>query len=264
MTSKYIKSVVAFLFIGSWSVSVLADDQSDLMGKWQVIEASVNNESQRTLNYQYNDDRLVGRELTITPQSILSNLPGGSRCQSPSFKQQALTLDSWVRKTIGEAESASVKSYNLDSPASGNVTVFSVNCQRGSFSGEVEADNVLIAFSTHKIWLNWSDGTILTLAPAEANTLPQPSFSCAKASNETENAICSDGELAAYDVSVDRAYNFWRKQAGTVGNSLIQHRLIKTQKAWLHERNSCGEDKTCLKTQMQRRLESLAHVMDEQ
>jgi len=263
MTSKYIKSVVAFLFIGSWSVSVLADDQSDLMGKWQVIGASVNTESQRTLNYQYNDDRLVGRELTITSQSILSNLPGGSRCQSPSFKQQALTLDSWVIKAVGEADSASAKSYQLGVPGSESITAFSIDCQQGAFSGGDDGDNALIAFSAHKIRLNWSDGIILTLAPAEVNTSPQPSFSCAKASNETENAICSDGELAAYDVSVDRAYNFWRKQAGTVGNSLVQRRLIKTQKAWLHERNSCGEDKTCLKTQMQQRLESLAHVMDE-
>jgi len=264
MTSKYIKSVVAFLFIGSWSVSVLADDQSDLMGKWQVIGASVNTESQRTLNYQYNDDRLVGRELTITPQSIFSNLPGSSRCLSPAFKQQALTLDAWVSKAMGEADSVSAESYHLDAPGSESVTVFSINCQNGTFSGEGDADNVLIAFSADKIRLNWIDGTILTLIPADANTLPQPSFSCAKASNETENAICGDGELASYDVSVARAFNFWRKQAVAVGNSVVQHRILKTQRAWLHERNSCGEDKTCLRTQMQQRLESLAHAMDEQ
>ncbi|MFZ4835055.1 lysozyme inhibitor LprI family protein [Rouxiella sp. Mn2063] len=264
MTSKYIKSVVAFLFIGSWSVSVLAEDQTDLMGKWQVVGASINTESQRTLNYQYNDDRLVGRELTITPQSILSNLPGSNHCQSPSFQQQELTLDSWVKKAVGEAESADAKSYNLGSPGNDSVTVFNINCQNGTFSGEGDADNVLIALSRHKIRLNWSDGTILILIPADTNTLPQPSFSCAKANNDTENAICNDAELAAYDVSVDRAFNFWRKQAVAAGNSVVQHRILKTQRAWLHERNSCGEDKTCLRTQMQQRLESLAHAMDEQ
>ncbi len=41
--------------------SLARADNSLVNGEWQVKQAFINTESERTLNYQFNDDRLVGR-----------------------------------------------------------------------------------------------------------------------------------------------------------------------------------------------------------
>ncbi|PWC10119.1 lysozyme inhibitor LprI family protein [Brenneria corticis] len=262
--NKLKKSSIFFTAI-FLSTTVFADEQNQLFGIWQVTEASINTESQRTLNYQYNDDRLVGREITIAPESISANFPGCVHCPLPDFKSEPMTLDTWVAKTEGDTDGANAKSYNLNSPGNEKVTVFTTRCAAGNFSSGGDASgNALLALSQHKIRLNWSDGIILTLQPVDAKTAPAPSFDCAKASNETEKAICGDRELASYDVSVKRSFDFFRQQAGEVGNSGLQQQITQEQKSWLRERNVCGKDKACLKTAMQNRLEALAHIMDGQ
>ncbi|MEE3664818.1 hypothetical protein V2I52_23385 [Brenneria sp. g21c3] len=246
------------------STTVFADAKNQLFGIWQVTEASINTESQRTLNYQYNDDRLVGREITISPKSISANFPGDVHCSSPVFKSEPMTLDTWVAKAEGDADGANAKSYNLNLSGNEKVTVFTTRCAAGNFSGGDAGGNALLALSQQKIRFNWSDGIILTLQPVDAKAAPAPSFACAKASNKTEKAICGDRELASYDVSVKRSFDFFRQQAGEVGNSDLQQQITQEQKSWLQERNACGKDKVCLKTAMQNRLEALAHIMDGQ
>ncbi|GAA3894224.1 hypothetical protein GCM10022405_19660 [Gibbsiella dentisursi] len=245
------------------SHAVSANTQNHIMGTWQVVEASINTESQRTLNYQYNDDRLVGREMTITPTSIAANFPGGIHCQVTEFNNESMTLDAWITKTEGTADSASAQSYHLKSPGNEEVTVFTTHCSTGNFSGGDTVGNALIALSQQRMRLNWSDGIILTLFPVKANTAVA-SFPCAKASSVTEKTICGDRELASYDVSVNRSFNFYRQHAAEVANNDLQQQITQGQKRWLLVRNSCGKDKTCLKATMQNRLETLAHSLDNQ
>ncbi len=260
-TLKNIGIFIPAIFL---STTVLANTQNEIFGAWQVTQASVNTESQRTLNYQYNDDRLVGREINIAPTLITANFPGGVHCQTPEFKNESMTLDAWITKTEGTADSASAKSYNLKAPGNEMVKVFATRCESGNFSGGDSASNALIALSQKKMRINWSDGVILTLIPVNTNSAAVPSFSCTQASNVTEKEICSDRELASYDVSVNRSFNFFRQQAVEVANKNLQKQIIQGQKSWIQERNTCGKDKTCLKKAMENRLETLAHIMDEQ
>lgn len=262
--SQHILKIASFylpvIFLAN---TVFANTQNHIMGTWQVSEASINTESQRTLNYQYNDDRLVGREMTITPTSISANFPGGVHCQGAEFNNESMTLDAWLIKTEGTADSASAQSYRLKSPGNEEVTVFTTHCSTGNFSGGDTVGNALIALSQQTMRLNWSDGIILTLFPVKANTT-EPSFPCAKASSVTEKTICGDRELASYDVSVNRSFSFYRQHAAGVENSDLQQQITQGQRRWLQVRNSCGKDKACLKDAMQNRLETLAHSMDNQ
>jgi hypothetical protein len=66
----------------------------------------------------------------------------------------------------------------------------------------------------------------------------QPSFSCQGALTPTEQAICADPELAAWDRAIDVLYPRQLKERGI---TRVQ------QKEWLDRRNTCAADPTCIR-----------------
>ncbi|WP_082022432.1 lysozyme inhibitor LprI family protein [Enterobacter sp. Bisph1] len=233
-----------------------------LQGEWQVEEAFVNTETERTLNYQFNDDRLVGRFLSITAQGISTTLPGGANCQSPTFKESSTTLDAWIAATQSIDEKGAAKAYDLGLEGNAKTQVETVTCATGHFANGSPGGNASLASINQRLLLNWTDGTVLQLKPVDKNSKPQPSFNCVKAASASEKAICGDRELASLDQSVARSYASMRTEAVTVGNKELEKKLQTQQKAWLTQRNSCNADVQCLKKSMNDRLETLAHSLD--
>ena len=77
-----------------------------------------------------------------------------------------------------------------------------------------------------------------------------PSFSCAGALSPTETAICSDNSLAALDRALATAYkNKFDGLPVESGNALdeVVWSLVMTQKAWAAFRDSCGNDRACIR-----------------
>ena len=65
----------------------------------------------------------------------------------------------------------------------------------------------------------------------------KPSFSCNKRLTKSEQAICADPELAAWDRAVSKVYGLIDKPAELA---------ISEQKDWLAQRDACGSNRDCL------------------
>lgn len=79
------------------------------------------------------------------------------------------------------------------------------------------------------------------------------SFDCQKAMQADEKAICADRSLNDMDVAMATKYQFLRGlfPMGTRG------RMMDAQKAWLHSRQKCGSDISCLTKLYEGRLQQL-------
>ncbi|MDR2582573.1 MAG: hypothetical protein LBC75_03740 [Fibromonadaceae bacterium] len=73
----------------------------------------------------------------------------------------------------------------------------------------------------------------------------KPSFDCAKASTPTENAICSDADLAKLDNTLNREYS----KASSV--------CKQGQKEWVSNRNTCSSNIQCLRNSYILRIQVL-------
>lgn len=71
-----------------------------------------------------------------------------------------------------------------------------------------------------------------------ASPVGSPSFSCTGSLSHSEQAICSDPELAAWDRAIAKLY--WiGMEGGNISQAMHQR--------WLFERDNCGADKVCLR-----------------
>ncbi|WP_337661636.1 hypothetical protein [Serratia marcescens] len=71
--------------------NVNAPTSSTIDGLWQVTQVNIDNETTRTLNYQLNDPRLLGRVITISTKSIENNLPEKDVCTAPTLSIERST-----------------------------------------------------------------------------------------------------------------------------------------------------------------------------
>lgn len=244
------------------TTSSLAQTVQSPVGSWQVTNLSINNQSQRTLEYQHDDDRLVGRFINVSPTAITADLPGGVNCSSPVFTQNNQTLDTWITQVFGEADDANAKNYRLGISGTEKATITAIQCKAGQITSGDSDRNVDIVFVGNKVLLNWTDGSLLTLKPIDQNTKPIASFNCDKAVTDTEKVICRNRSLASLDASVSRSYSGYRKEALRLNNRDLESKLVTQQKEWLKKRNVCVSDTDCLQKSMQERLESLSHSLD--
>ena len=262
MNSPKFAAIVLFAGALLFSASSLAQTVQSPVGSWQVTHVSINNQSQRTLEYQHDDDRLVGRFINVSPTAITADLPGGVNCSSPVFTQNNQTLDTWITQVFGEADDANAKNYRLGISGTEKATITAIQCKAGQITSGDSDRNVDIVFVGNKVLLNWTDGSLLTLKPIDQNTQPIASFNCDKAVTDTEKVICRNRSLASLDASVSRSYSGYRKEALRLNNRDLESKLVTQQKEWLKKRNVCVNDTDCLQKSMQERLESLSHSLD--
>lgn len=88
-------------------------------------------------------------------------------------------------------------------------------------------------------------------APLRASQAAQeqakPSFDCAKAGNATEKTICQNGNLAKLDASFALNYkNVLITFASPGFSKTAAAEERQAQKAWISQRNSCGEKVQCI------------------
>ncbi|MGK9172949.1 hypothetical protein KXR87_06935 [Yokenella regensburgei] len=262
MNVPKVVTLALILNAGFFTASSLAVTEKSPLGVWQVSDVAINDLSGRTLTYESDDDRLVGRFLTLTPDAIATDLPSGAHCQSPSYTQKNEKLDTWITRVFGTGDDANAKNYGLGIAGAEQAVVTTLDCKTGQFTNGDGNTPVDIVFAGNKVLLNWTDGTILSLKAVEQHGKPVASFSCDNAATASEKAICDNPSLASLDVSVSRAWKRYRKEAARLNKSDLQASLISGQKAWLAQRNGCADDKTCLQKSMQDRLEVLSHSLD--
>ncbi|QKJ85687.1 hypothetical protein PMPD1_0715 [Paramixta manurensis] len=237
-----------------------SDESGISNSQWQVSHVNVNTESERTLNYQYDDNKLVGRLIEFSSKSITSTLPEKSDCQQPTYQRQKTTLNQLISSSMSGDDSANAKNYDLGVDGNHQINSFKILCQSGSFGRDMTEANAWVAMpEAGKIFINWYDGTILTLTRLTAESNVSPSFDCHKAASQTEKTICQSNDLASWDVSVAKAYKSkltdYKKINPTDKDGLVK--ISHEQKAWLTIRNKCGTDTTCLKKTLMQRVDEL-------
>src|SRR5262249_52382773 len=82
------------------------------------------------------------------------------------------------------------------------------------------------------------------------------SFDCKKAASRVEHLICDDGDLNSFDSQIEGAY------LGALDRSNDPSHVKETQRAWLKERDGCGDAK-CMAAAYQRRIAVLSELSDE-
>ncbi len=92
----------------------------------------------------------------------------------------------------------------------------------------------------------------LSLDFGEAGRSHSPSFDCAKASSDTEKALCQRAELALLDRMLAAAYKAARDRTGADEDALKTQQL-----AWIETRNACGAEWGCLSEAMRSRIGEL-------
>lgn len=85
-----------------------------------------------------------------------------------------------------------------------------------------------------------------------AQTVPRPSFDCARAGTPTEHAICSSVELSEKDRRLAELYKLALAQSPT------PDAVKQQQRGWIAERDGCGSDVHCLADAMDSRAGQLS------
>ena len=88
-----------------------------------------------------------------------------------------------------------------------------------------------------------------------AASVTAPSFDCADARSDVENAICSDIDLRRLDGELGRAYSHLLHKLGSDERSVLR----AEQRRWIHQREQvCGAVVSCLRDALQARLDTLS------
>jgi uncharacterized protein YecT (DUF1311 family) len=247
-----------------------------VLGRWQVNGVLVDLGTTRTLRYDIDDPRLVGRLLTIGNGSIEIDGPETPACVGPQATDLPIGIDELIRKTMPRLGLPrgfpTAKDYNL--PVDGGATAHAivVTCHSGDLGpgsepiSEIDAHkrtalagDWMLPMSGGRLAVRWFDETILILSPVDSNAQPNPSFDCKKAGTATERAICSSLTLASLDRSVALSFENNRIQMKKEADDESLKELVARQRVWLAKRNACGATSTCLSQNMWKRLEELAN-----
>lgn len=258
LSAFLISSVFFSLTACAAEKNVNAPTSSTIDGLWQVTQVNIDNETTRTLSYQFNDPRLLGRVINISAQSIENNLPEKDVCTAPTLTIERSTLNQFIGKSMGGDKSISAKNYALKENGQTEVSLFKIACHSGSFGpADNGAGSSFAALNPQKMLVNWYDGSLLQLERLPKDPKPAASFDCAKSTSVVEKTICSDFNLSAYDKSVSQAWLLAKKQAADAGDKKLVATLNSTQKSWLLQRDKCRDDKDCLADTMQKRIDEL-------
>ncbi|QKJ85691.1 DUF1311 domain-containing protein [Paramixta manurensis] len=164
LLNKLIRASIVMLYCSALS-GFAQDNQLKIEGsQWKVSQVNVNTASERTLNYQYDDNKLVGRLIAFGSKSITSTLPEKTDCQQPTYQPQKTTLNQLISSSMSGDDSANAKNYDLGIDGNHPINSFKILCHSGSFGRDMSDANAWVAMpDTGQAFINWYDGTLLTL-----------------------------------------------------------------------------------------------------
>lgn len=262
-------NILLLLISGPFSLFPLYahnDSPLNLKGDWEVKNVYVSTNISSRPDLISEDPNLVGRTVKFSDSSIQGAILVSEGCRLPAFsKRSPISLNSLVARTAGEESSdKSAGEYDLPLAGSTSVTPYLVSCKSGLFGPEGEGiSNWVIKYEDNKILTNWDSQTYLLLEKLPAKLTPVPSFDCKKATSKTEKAICSDYELSSSDRSVALAYSISEQYIKGIGIDVKNEleALKVSQRNWLKERNSCGDNTQCISDKMQNRVSVLVEAV---
>lgn len=182
-------TVVTLLFLIGSAGSAISEDGNPALsnvpkafvGTWKVESVLVDLGSSRTLLYQRDDPRLIGKQFTISDLKIESNTPEARECLMPGAALWKTTARSLLALTLAPhgipGSRPTVNDYELPLAPDAQVDAWSVKCNPGRFGpyplntawGALSAKDLgtwIVALPTGHLALRWYDQTILILTRA--------------------------------------------------------------------------------------------------
>lgn len=261
----------SFLLLFFPSTAVAELFATDLLGTWEVSHVHTNLESGRKPYFQWNSPLLRWRIFTFSEKEITSaELNTTTKCNNPSTTQKRVHLDNYLKSNLGgygeKSRNSPIDDYKLNFPKNHQADIIIVKCENQTWnellgasypSSKKESSDgswLLIINKKHML-IRWHDETLLRLSKFPPSSKPSPSFPCEQSKHITEITICKSFELSGLDKSIASAFDLLLNQALRESNDVLEVR--QQQKAWLRQRNACGENQSCLEKVMTMRLEQL-------
>ena len=259
---------LAYLILGIAFTPCHASGLPDvLLGRWQVAEVHTNTNVSFKTHYVWNDARLRWRIFNFSNTQLSDDTSDSGTCETPTATVTKMPLLKLMDDSLGHPDGDDADShptpeaYELKADPNEQVNVISIHCKNGLWQGDLGTGKGVMGSwmylaPTGRLVVRWRDETLLVLDRLPDDAKPQPSFDCAKASSPAEKTICRSLQLASFDRSVAWSYKVARDDIKDTDYSPVK--LAAEQRAWLHKRDACGTDASCLLTTMKQRLDELS------
>ncbi|WP_153050183.1 lysozyme inhibitor LprI family protein [Pseudomonas sp. MF4836] len=263
---------ISFLPLLFPSTAVAELFATDLLGTWEVSQVHTNLESGRKSYYHWDSPLLRWRIFTLSEKEITAaELNTTTTCNNPSTTQKRVYLDDYLKSNLGgygeKSRNSPIDDYKLNLPKNYQADIIIVKCENQIWNELLGASYLpskkedsdgswLLLLNKKYMILRWHDETLLRLSKIPPPSKPSPSFSCEKSKHITEITICKSFELSGLDKSIASAFDLLLNE--TLRESIDVLEMRQQQKAWLRQRNACGENQSCLAKVMTMRLEQLS------
>jgi len=253
--------VLAALVSLSHGAASAAETPASILGAWRIIANSTDTQATISFYTKVNDPSYVGRVVRFDNNAVSGDAVMNIDCQQPAYNQQSpMTLNEAIVKTSGERRFPPIipvaEDFGLNGQGMQKITPIVLQCKQGHLGPDGESiGNWVALLSADKLLMYGNDNSYFVLKRVTADEKITPSFSCNTKLSATEQVICSDNELAAWDRSVTDAYTIQLQQQQEIdpADKAALAGMKAAQRDWLKKRNQCQTDAACLTKSMQQR-----------
>jgi len=253
--------VVAALIIFGVSIANATETPTSISGQWRVVSGETDNYATTYFDTKIDDPRYVGRMVRFDNHAVSGDAALNIDCLQPAYLQQSpMTLNEAIVKTSGERRFSPkipvAEDFGLNGLGKQKITPIVLQCQQGHLGPDGESiGNWVALLSADKLLMYGNDNSYFVLKRVTTDEKITPSFSCNAKLSATEQAICGDNELAAWDRSVTDAYTIQLQQQQEIdpADKTALAGMKAAQRDWLKKRNQCQTDAACLTKLMQQR-----------
>lgn len=252
MTSGW--ELLAILSVAAANTPRSAAPPADLLGTWEVTRVEPDRGDQMRWQVPPQDPKVLGRELVISKDEVRFALDQ-EPCRRPSWKTTTMTWADLFGRGFRRPEGTKPTPSDFELKVSSRDKVAAyVPCPGPKAKGTDVwlQPKWLVLQDPDTLVMHKDSQVLLILKKRPPNAKPRASFSCEKAATPTEKAICGSFELAGWDRSVAAAYS-----EALDRNRDHPDKIRAEQKAWLKQRDACGDKVSCLDDLLWRRVEDL-------
>jgi uncharacterized protein len=204
------------------------------------------------------DPQFLNRELVISRTEARFDMDTET-CRRPAWRPVVVTWGELFAKGFrrpeggGRSTRPTPADFEFDVKSRDQATVYAL-CPGKRLKGSdlwLEAEWVVL-LAPGTLVMHRDSQVLLVFERRASDARPRASFPCEKAASPTEKAICGSFDLAGWDRSVAEAY----RQA-LHRNREHQETVRDDQKAWLKNRDACGDRVSCIDELLWRRVEDL-------
>ncbi|KEA50877.1 hypothetical protein DT73_20780 [Mangrovibacter sp. MFB070] len=119
--------------------------------------------TERTVDYQIDDNRLVGKVIVFSNKKITSTIDGFGSCKQPNYHNTSVKISTYVDSIMSNSDGSHFSDYTFNIPGDTRVNSYQITCHSGDISNSDTGESVEPAIYKDKLFMDWVDGTFLIL-----------------------------------------------------------------------------------------------------